>query len=144
MTAALDPIEADAFLARLSPVEAAGWLILDSAIRRYIEQRPDATMAAIPHHLVRVVLRAPAYPTELLAPVVDPEGAYCGLGGFHRDERAGVDYWCLLPYEHEGRHGWEITAAAVADAVAQGYRPELDDPLDLLDELNPTPELWLT
>lgn len=143
MTDAPHEVAVDVLMDGFTAVEAAGWLILDTAIRRYVER--GATMAAIPHHLVQVVLRTPAYPTELLAPVIDPEGAYCGLGGFHRDERAGVDYWCLLPYEHEGRHGWELTAAAVADAVAQGYRPELDDPLDLLDELDePNPELWLT
>lgn len=135
-----DGVNADVLIDRFTPVELAGWLILDTAIRRHIER--GATMAAIPHHLVNNVLRTPAYPTDLLAPVVDPDGAHCGLDGFHRDERAGVDYWCLLPYEHDGRHAWELTAAQVADAVAQGYRPELDDPLDLLDE--PTPELWLT
>lgn len=128
---------------RLTDVEAVGYLILGTAIRRHVER--GATYAAIPHHLVRVVLRAPEYPIADLAPAVDPEGRYCGLDGFHRDERAGVDYWCLLPYDHEGRHAWVLTAAAVADAIAQGYRPELDDPLDLLDEDDePTPELWLT
>jgi hypothetical protein len=104
--------------------ELIGWHAIGKALARW--SRSGATYAAIPHELT-ARLGVSGYPMADLAPAIDPEGRFCGFDGFYRDDLAGVDWWCLLPYDHgfhelvltgedavdeerirsEGRHGWD-------------------------------------
>jgi hypothetical protein len=124
-----DPIVVDdVLLDRMTDRERAGWLTFARALRQHVARAVAAELdyAAIPHALLHA-LGIPAYPLDALA------GARrCGLNGFHRDELAGVDWLCLLPLGHRAAgellHGWQRphVAPVIADAVADGIRPELD------------------
>jgi hypothetical protein len=143
---ATDPIPLSVLFDAMSDGQRAAWALMATALRRWAET--DATYAVIPHRL-SAVMGLPAYPLDHLAPVRDPEGRFCGLDGFHRDDLTGVDYWCLRPYAHElgpdpTPHGWEDVLGTdlvtlVSDWHAAGYRPELDDTgdelLDLLGDI---------
>lgn len=117
----------------LTPDEAraeAAWAILDTALRRHA--RTGAAYAAVPTYLVERVFGLTLFPLSFVA---DDRCATLDV-----DDAGEASYVCLLPAGHAGDCPHLLTMATVADAVAAGYRPELDDvDLDLDDDLSP----WL-
>lgn len=103
-------LDSEDLLARFTVEEVRGWLTIARALRQWADR--GQPYAAVPHALT-MALGTPSYSMDHLAPAVDPEGHYCGLDGFYRDELAGVDWWCLLPYAHgeEILHGIETSEA---------------------------------
>lgn len=109
-------LDSDVMLAAFTVEEVAGWLTIARALRQWADR--GQPYAAIPHYLT-ARLGTPSYPMEHLAPAIDPEGRYCGLDGFYRDDLTRVDWWCLLPYCHgeelvagpEGGAHWRVNEA---------------------------------